>query len=326
VYGNGDTITVVFSGNTNQVAVATKGNLDALFSFSQVLGANYTGTWTTATTLVITVVDATGATPPGIGGLTLTLQGGSGLKNAANTSLESVGTSGAITGDWGVSDLIAPTITTAAVEANNVYVDIQFSEDVYNTAGGSGALQASDFTITFIQNGGSATGASVAGVTKTSGGALTGGETAVRVNLTITGTPNGVETIEITPVDGSSIYDQAGNAMGAAQTTGVLALNAFATPLAEGKVIIRNNIVNPKAGTHTTIDFRLTKAEKVTITLYDLAGRPVKVLYNRTGNVGLNEVTWDGKNKDGKTVVPGVYYVVVMIGKDRYVHKVLVVR
>ena len=29
VYGNADTITVVFSGNTNQVAAATKGNLDA---------------------------------------------------------------------------------------------------------------------------------------------------------------------------------------------------------------------------------------------------------------------------------------------------------
>ena len=115
IYGNADTITVVFSGNTNQVAVATKANIDALFSFSQVLGANYTGTWTTATTLVITVVDATGATPPAIGGLTLTLQGGSGLKNAADTSLESVGTSGAITGDWGL--LAGPTVSS--VTAND---------------------------------------------------------------------------------------------------------------------------------------------------------------------------------------------------------------
>ena len=63
VYRNGDTVTVVFSGNTNQVAAATKGNIDALFSFSQSLGANYTGSWTTATTLVITVVDADGAAP-----------------------------------------------------------------------------------------------------------------------------------------------------------------------------------------------------------------------------------------------------------------------
>ena len=115
VYGNGDTVTVVFSGNTNQVAVATKGNIDALFSFSQSLGANYTGRWTTATTLLITIVDATGATPPAIGGLTLTLQGGSGLKNAANTSFESVGTSGAITGDWGL--LAGPTISS--VTAND---------------------------------------------------------------------------------------------------------------------------------------------------------------------------------------------------------------
>ena len=115
IYSNADTITVVFSGNTNQVAAATKANIDALFSFNQSLGTNYTGTWTTATTLVITVVDATGATPPAIGGLTLTLQGGSGLKNAANTSLESVGTSAAIVGDWGL--LAGPTVSS--VTAND---------------------------------------------------------------------------------------------------------------------------------------------------------------------------------------------------------------
>ena len=115
IYSNADTITVVFSGNTNQVAAATKANIDALFSFNQSLGTNYTGRWSSATTLLITVVDATGATPPAIGGLTLTLQGGSGLKNAANTSLESVGTSAAITGDWGL--LAGPTV--GSVTAND---------------------------------------------------------------------------------------------------------------------------------------------------------------------------------------------------------------
>ena len=105
-----------------------------------------------------------------------------------------------------------------------------------------------------------------------------------------------------------------------------LARYAMTTPLAPGTVIIRNNIVDPKKGTHTTINFRLKKPQKVTVTVYDLAGRPVKVLYSKTGNVGLNEVIWDGKNKNGRTVVPGVYYVLVLIGKDRYVHKVLVAR
>jgi len=40
----------------------------------------------------------------------------------------------------------------------------------------------------------------------------------------------------------------------------------------------------------------------------------------------LNEVKWYGKNKKGRKVVPEVYFVVVTIGKERYVKKVLVVR
>ena len=51
-----------------------------------------------------------------------------------------------------------------------------------------------------------------------------GGESGVRVNLTITGTPSGVETVEMKPVDGASIYDLAGNATLGTQTTGVKAL------------------------------------------------------------------------------------------------------
>ena len=60
--------------------------------------------------------------------------------------------------------------------------------------------------------------------------------------------------------------------------------------------------------------------------MYDLAGRPVAELYDRVGSPGLNEVIWNGKNRRGQKVVPGVYYVVVRIGKERYVKKVLVVK
>jgi hypothetical protein len=212
------------------------------------------------------------------------------------------------------------------VDALDTYIDVQFSEGVYSTAGGSGALAIADFSLIFAQNGGTATGVSVSSVTKSNDTPLGGGETVVRLHINVTGLPSGVETLEIRPVDGSSIFDQYGNASAGTETTGPITLNAIATPLAPGKVIIRNNIVDPNAGTHTTLNFRLTKAQKVTITVYDLAGRPVKVLYDRTGNIGLNEVTWDGKNRDGRTVVHGVYYVVVLIDKERYVHKVLVAR
>jgi hypothetical protein len=60
--------------------------------------------------------------------------------------------------------------------------------------------------------------------------------------------------------------------------------------------------------------------------VYDLAGDTVKVLYNRSTNAGMNEVVWDGTSKRGRPVVQGVYYIVVKIGKERYVRKVLVVK
>jgi hypothetical protein len=230
------------------------------------------------------------------------------------------------TGTFTLFDQSLPSIATSTLSAYNSYIDVQFSEGVYNTSGGSGAVQSSDFGIIFIQNGGAATAAVISNVTKTNGTALAGGETAVRIVLAITGQPDGVETIEITPMDGSSVFDASGNAMLATQTTGVITLNPYTVPLAEGKVIIRNNIVNPSKGTHTTLNFRLTKSEKVNITVYDLAGRPVAELYDRVGSPGLNEVIWNGKNRRGQKVVPGVYYVVVRIGKERYVKKVLVVK
>ncbi len=221
-------------------------------------------------------------------------------------------------------DESAPQINISSLEEDNLYVDITFSEGVYNTSSGSGALETTDFAIIFIQNGGGATGVTIANVTKNDNNTLLGGETIVRVHLNISGYPSGDETIEITPADGSSIFDAAGNPVQVTETTGLLTLNE--QPLAEGKVIIRNNIINPKRDEKTTINFRLDKSTKVNITVYDLNGDPVKVLYNRVAGAPLNEAVWDGKNKRGRAVVQGVYFVVVKIGKERFVKKVLVVR
>ena len=84
--------------------------------------------------------------------------------------------------------------------------------------------------------------------------------------------------------------------------------------------------MRPSRGESTVVSFRLDSPTKVTVTVYDLAGDQVDVLYNQTGSTGVNEVTWDGKNKRGKAVVPGVYYIVVKIERQRYVQKALVVR
>ena len=110
---------------------------------------------------------------------------------------------------------------SSAVVANNSYADITFTAGAYNTNGGSGALEASDFSLTFSRNGGPATAASISSIKKNdnaaegSASALSGGETVVRMFLNITGSPAGVETILIKPASGSSIYNSGGTAMNA---------------------------------------------------------------------------------------------------------------
>ncbi|HSA98338.1 MAG TPA: hypothetical protein VLF17_04595 [Candidatus Nitrosotenuis sp.] len=101
IYNADDAITVTFSEPTNQPSVATKANLNSLFTFSQVLGANYTGVWVNPFTLVITVKNSTGAEPPTVGSLTLTVKSSGNLKNAAGTSLASTFTSPVLSGSFG---------------------------------------------------------------------------------------------------------------------------------------------------------------------------------------------------------------------------------
>src|SRR5690606_4042508 len=103
VYGNGDTITVIFNQATNRPggSFLTRNDLLTLFDFSQSLGADFSGAWTDASTLVITVVDASGATPPQIGVLVITAISNL-LKNQAGTSLPSTSTSPPIVGNWGL--------------------------------------------------------------------------------------------------------------------------------------------------------------------------------------------------------------------------------
>jgi parallel beta-helix repeat protein len=216
-------------------------------------------------------------------------------------------------------------ITGGVLAADNGYVDVSFSEGVYNTAGGSGALEVSDFSIGFTQNGGNATGASISSLSNTSGGALVGGEAVIRVHLSITGTPSGVETVEITPADSSSIFNVGGNAAPATESTGTLTLNDQSEPeLVEG-ISIRDNVVNPRRGDRTTIVIELPGTETVKIAVYDLAGDYVKTITDSRLNRGVHTFTWDGKSRNNRNCVKGLYFIVVKLGGSRSVFKVLVV-
>jgi hypothetical protein len=141
-------------------------------------------------------------------------------------------------------DSTFPTISGSTIEASNAYIDLTFNEGVYHTGGTP--LEAGDLQLDFTLNGGSATAADIAGVTNTSGGALTGGESQVRVALNITGVPSGSEFVEITPTDGTSVYDFAGNPMDAGESTTKTLMDQSA-PTNQDAVFGASIIIHPEA-------------------------------------------------------------------------------
>ncbi len=182
-----------------------------------------------------------------------------------------------------VADTTAPTISGGALASDNAYVSVTFDEGVYNTNGGSGDLETSDFSLTFTQNSGNATAATISGVKNNSGGALSGGETVIRVELSITGTPSGVETVEVKPAE-NSIYDAAGNPAATSETTGAKTLNDQLAPTVSG-------VTSAKAdGAYTTgevIDITVTFSEAVNV-----AGAPY--LEIETGTTDRNAAYQSG--------------------------------
>jgi len=96
--GNGDTLTIFCNFPTNQPPVATKANVDNLINFGgKSLGTNYSGNWTNAQTLVISVIDAVYGNI-GIGD-SISFNLGGNLRSADNNSAPSSAT-GTITGSF----------------------------------------------------------------------------------------------------------------------------------------------------------------------------------------------------------------------------------
>jgi hypothetical protein len=57
----------------------------------------------------------------------------------------------------------------------------------------------------------------------------------------------------------------------------------------------------------TQIKFQIPERGLVTLTIYDLLGKEVKVLIKEEKNKGTYMVNWDGKDKYGRTVSSGIY-------------------
>ncbi len=92
--------------------------------------------------------------------------------------------------------------------------------------------------------------------------------------------------------------------IGGAYDTGVA---AHTTAQAPGGFRLLANYPNP-FNSATRIAFRLDRRQKVTIEIYDLAGRLVRTLVNAEQSAGEHVVGWDGIDQHSRAMPSGVYF------------------
>ena len=80
------------------------------------------------------------------------------------------------------------------------------------------------------------------------------------------------------------------------------------------KYSLNNNYPNP-FNPMTTISYDLPKDGFVNITIYDMMGRPVKIMVTGEQNAGVKSVQWDAIDSFGKPVSAGVYLYQIKAGE-----------
>tara|TARA_Y100000590_G_scaffold271798_1_gene305105 strand:- start:491 stop:5827 length:5337 start_codon:yes stop_codon:yes gene_type:complete len=170
-----------------------------------------------------------------------------------------------------LNDKLYPYIASTSLAADNSYIDATYSEPAYSNNNRTGAIDTSDATIIFAQNGGNATNAIFSSFTQqdntseSSASALQAGATSARAFLKITGIPSGVETISWKSRDNASFFDSLGNAdPGTAQATPIV-LNDQLAPTMTITATDGSNAVSDGATTNDgTLTVTFTSSEATT--------------------------------------------------------------
>ncbi|HEX2945657.1 MAG TPA: Ig-like domain-containing protein [Clostridia bacterium] len=144
-----------------------------------------------------------------------------------------------------------PEILTAALAGNLSYMDVSLSCGVYGDIDHTAAVSADDFQMIFKKNtGGTAEGVSILSVRKpdseneATAAPLTGGETVLRFFLSVQGSQSGLETIQIMPLNGNSVYSSVGNPMAENQSAPAKKLAAGPPEIVSAKLANDNSYID----------------------------------------------------------------------------------
>ena len=90
-------------------------------------------------------------------------------------------------------------------------------------------------------------------------------------------------------------------------------------------LVLHQNHPNPFNPT-TTISFSLSKEAWVNLSIFDVEGRLIRTLENKTLSGGFKEVEWDGKDWRGNPVSSGVYLYRLKVGKHVVARKMMLLK
>jgi hypothetical protein len=88
---------------------------------------------------------------------------------------------------------------------------------------------------------------------------------------------------------------------------------------------LAQNYPNPFNPT-TTIEYRLNKAQFVTLTVYNVLGQKVRTLVSGKQGAGLHRLVWNGRNAQGLALPSGVYFYRLQSRENVATKKMILIR
>ncbi|HOD54205.1 MAG TPA: T9SS type A sorting domain-containing protein, partial [Candidatus Cloacimonadota bacterium] len=110
------------------------------------------------------------------------------------------------------------------------------------------------------------------------------------------------DTIEYVKISGDDFYSAGGTTL--LRVSNMLSADDLSLPKVTAIQSIYPNPFNPE----TTVQYSLHKADRVEIEIYNIKGQKVKTLINEQQNAGHYQVSWQGKDSNGKSVASGMYF------------------
>lgn len=93
------------------------------------------------------------------------------------------------------------------------------------------------------------------------------------------------------------------------------------------RLYMSQNYPNPLVGSnHTTIRYSVPARQLIRINIYDVTGRKIKELVNRTHSPGHYQAIWNGRNDRGAEVASGIYFYQMVAGRKKISKKIIILK